>query len=77
MLKSLNTKAEKLYNEGRYDEALEVAKKALNLPETVGPDHPSTATSLNNLAEIYNIQGKYTQAEPLYKRGCCGSGEND
>ena len=46
MLNALNTKAEKLCNEGRYDETLEVAKKALNLAETFGPDHPSTATSL-------------------------------
>ncbi len=26
------------------------------------------ATSLNNLAELYRTQGKYEQAEPLYKR---------
>ena len=26
------------------------------------------AASLNNLAEIYRKQGKYAQAEPLYKR---------
>jgi len=30
--------------------------------------HPDTAISLNNLAEIYRVQGKYEQAEPLYKR---------
>ncbi len=26
------------------------------------------ATSLNNLAVLYQAQGKYTEAEPLYKR---------
>jgi tetratricopeptide (TPR) repeat protein len=26
------------------------------------------ATSLNNLAALYRAQGKYDQAEPLYKR---------
>ena len=26
------------------------------------------ATSLNNLAALYGAQGKYTEAEPLYKR---------
>ena len=26
------------------------------------------ATSLNNLASLYNDQGDYTKAEPLYKR---------
>ncbi len=25
-------------------------------------------TSLNNLAELYRAQGKYAEAEPLYKR---------
>ena len=31
-------------------------------------EHPSTATSLNNLALLYERQGKYEQAEPLYER---------
>ena len=26
------------------------------------------ATSLNNLAELYQAQGKYAEAEPLYQR---------
>jgi len=34
----------------------------------VGPDHPDTATSLNNLANLYWNQGKDEQAEPLYQR---------
>jgi tetratricopeptide (TPR) repeat protein len=33
-----------------------------------GADHPTTASSLNNLAALYYDQGKYEQAEPLYKR---------
>ncbi len=34
----------------------------------VRPEHPDTATSLNNLALLYDSQGKYEQAEPLYQR---------
>ena len=34
----------------------------------LGPEHPNTAASLNNLAALYNRQGKYKQAEPLYQR---------
>jgi tetratricopeptide (TPR) repeat protein len=30
--------------------------------------HPNTALSLNNLALLYHIQGKYEDAEPLYQR---------
>ena len=36
--------------------------------EVLGPMHPDTATSLNNLAILYDNQGKYDDAEPLYKR---------
>ncbi|MEO0458251.1 MAG: tetratricopeptide repeat protein [Cyanobacteria bacterium P01_A01_bin.114] len=33
-----------------------------------GPEHPSTATSLNNLAGLYESMGRYSEAEPLYVR---------
>ena len=29
-------------------------------------DHPDVASSLNNLAVLYDNQGKYNKAEPLY-----------
>ncbi len=31
-----------------------------------GPGHPDVATSLNNLAALYQTQGRYGEAEPLY-----------
>jgi len=31
-------------------------------------DHPDTATGLNNLALLYKSQGRYGEAEPLYRR---------
>ena len=34
----------------------------------MGPDHPDVAPSLNNLAGLYEAQGRYAEAEPLYKR---------
>jgi tetratricopeptide (TPR) repeat protein len=36
--------------------------------QQLGADHPSVATSLNNLAGLYRAQGKYSEAEPLYLR---------
>ena len=36
--------------------------------KALGPEHPDVATSLNNLASLYYAQGKYAEAEPLYKR---------
>ncbi len=32
------------------------------------PEHPDVAQSLNNLAELYRVQGRYAEAEPLYQR---------
>jgi CHAT domain-containing protein len=34
--------------------------------EVLGPRHPRTLTSLNNVAEFYHDQGRYGEAEPLY-----------
>jgi CHAT domain-containing protein len=34
----------------------------------LGPDHPDVAQSLNNLAELYRVQDRYSDAEPLYQR---------
>ncbi len=36
--------------------------------KALGPAHPEVATSLNNLAALYAAQGRYAEAEPLYKR---------
>jgi hypothetical protein len=34
----------------------------------LGANHPDTGSSLNNLAELYRAQDKYTEAEPLFQR---------
>ena len=58
-----------LYNQGRFSEALPLAQRALGMREkALGPDHPEVATGLNNLALLYQAQGRYADAEPLYKR---------
>ena len=47
-----------LYQAGRYDEALPFWKKVLKLGQReFGPEHPSTAILLNNLALLYQDQG--------------------
>ncbi len=56
-----------LYAQGRYDEALPFAKNALKLGEQeFGSDQRHTASFLNNLALLYQAQGRYAEAEPLY-----------
>ena len=65
----LNQEVIELRRTGKYDRGVVVAKKALEVAEnSVGADHPSVATSLNNLALLYYTQGQYASAEPLYKR---------
>ncbi len=65
----LNQQVIELYRTGKYDLAVIVAKKALEVVEkNAEPYHPDAARSLNNLTVLYSIQGQYAQAEPLYKR---------
>jgi tetratricopeptide (TPR) repeat protein len=65
----LNQEVMELSRTGRYDRALIMAKKALEVArKNVGPNHPDVAASLNNLGLLYRTEGHYAQAEPLYKR---------
>jgi tetratricopeptide (TPR) repeat protein len=67
--KRLNNQAVELYQQGKYNEAISLAEKALAIRKKVlGENHLDTATSLNNLAELYRSQGRYSEAEPLYKQ---------
>jgi tetratricopeptide (TPR) repeat protein len=64
---------EKLYglykSIGRYNEAKPLYARSLSIREQqLGPDHPDTAISLNNLAGLYKSMGRYNEAEPLYLR---------
>src|SRR5260370_12384263 len=53
----------------RYAEAEPLLQRSLAICEQqLGPLHPHTATSLNNLAMNYDEQGRYAEAEPLYQR---------
>ena len=59
----------RLYGEGKYAAATELAKAELaDNFKALGPDHPGTALSLNNLALLYYTQGKYDEAKPYYER---------
>jgi tetratricopeptide (TPR) repeat protein len=67
--KALNKQMAALYKQGRYAEAIPIAKNIQAILEkALGPDHPRVATGLNNLAVLYVSLGDYIQAEPLYQR---------
>ncbi|MFH1146747.1 MAG: tetratricopeptide repeat protein [Pseudomonadota bacterium] len=66
---TLEQEAVRLHKQGRYAEAIPYAERVLVIREkTLGPEHPDTAISLNNLAGLYRSLGDYAKAEPLYKR---------
>jgi tetratricopeptide (TPR) repeat protein len=67
--KQLNQQVIKLYQQGRYAEAIPVAEQVLAIREkALGAEHPDVAQSLNNLAALYQFLGDYAKAELLYQR---------
>ena len=61
--------AGRLHEQGKYDDALPIALRALAIREkALGPEHPEVARSLNNVAELYWTKGDSARAEPLYQR---------
>ena len=65
-LRALDQRIYKLYEEGKYREAIPLAEQAVATARRLhGPEDPATATSLNNLALLYQAMGAYARAEPL------------
>jgi CHAT domain-containing protein len=59
----------KLQRAGKYDEALPLAERALEIRETLlGTEHHDVAAAIGCLASIYLGRGEYVKAEPLFKR---------
>ena len=59
---------EKALQEGRLARAEKYFLEALSEAENRGASEEHLAASLNNLAGLYQAQGKYAEAEPLYQR---------
>jgi tetratricopeptide (TPR) repeat protein len=66
----LNELGMEQYRKAQYAQALESFQRSLAIREqALGANHPDVATSLNNLANLYQrAQGQYSKAEPLYQR---------
>ncbi|MGD1906766.1 MAG: tetratricopeptide repeat protein [Leptolyngbyaceae cyanobacterium] len=52
----------------RYDKAEIAYHQALKLIKQLNPEHISVTDGLKNLARLYCYQGRYGEAEPLYKQ---------
>jgi tetratricopeptide (TPR) repeat protein len=65
----LDQQVQELFKAGKYSEAIPPATQCLHLREqALGPEHPFTVLSLNNLAQLYVNMGDYAKAEPLLQR---------
>jgi class 3 adenylate cyclase/tetratricopeptide (TPR) repeat protein len=60
----LNNMAGRAYEEGRWNNCLELARRALEAKETIGDRWSAAVTSLN-VAEILTDQGRLEEAEPM------------
>ncbi len=68
-LRDAENQAGALYDQGRYEEALPFAMKAVRLGEQeFGANHQYYGTLINDLALLYYFQSRYAEAEPLYER---------
>lgn len=68
-LDRLAHQVDRLYQQGRYEQAMAVAARASDLSrQHLGEDHPIYARDLDNLALQYLAMGRYPEAEPLYRR---------
>jgi tetratricopeptide (TPR) repeat protein len=62
------TSGVKAFQQGDYTEAEKQYTAALRKAEEFGSQDPRLATSLSNLALLYEAQGRYAEAEPLHQR---------
>ncbi len=63
----LNEQTINLYQQGAFTEGIVVAEQVVELARFQwGKNHPNVATSCNNLAGLYESQGRYSEAETLY-----------
>ena len=65
----LNVSVVKLFKENKFDEAVPLAKRALEIRERLlPPDDPLVLTALGNLANLYNAKGDYSAAKKTFER---------
>jgi len=68
-VKALGDKADMLKLNRNYAEAALIWRQLLSFAkDTLGYDDPAVAISLNNLAELLQLQGQYKGAESLYRQ---------
>ena len=70
---SVNNLASVLWDQGKYEAAEEMHRRALEGREKVlGAEHPDTLISVYHLAYLFHIQKRYSEASLLYLRASEG-----
>jgi tetratricopeptide (TPR) repeat protein len=65
----LDRSADYFFGRQSFTQGIPLARDALAIREqALGPEHPDTATSLFNLANLLYYQGDIAEARPLYER---------
>ena len=72
------------FGQGKYEASQPLLEESMEkFRATLGPDHPDTLVSINDISVLFYMQGKYAAAEPLYveclekRRGTLGSNHPD
>ncbi len=69
LLPPSESRAQARFNLQAYTETESLFRKALAIQErTLGPEHPATANTLNNLSTYLDRRGRTEEAEPLQRR---------
>ena len=65
----LAARAEEALRRGEFRQAETLHEEVLAIhSKTLGEDNATTANSMSNLARVYDLQGRYADAEKLYRR---------
>lgn len=64
----LTTRINELYQQGKYDEAIPLAKRVLEIEQSRGPETVNVAAALSNLGELYFEKRNDGEAEKLFQK---------
>lgn len=69
VLKEMSKNATSLYNQGKYEQALNITIQICDLTrKQLGEEHPDFVARLNDIAFLYELMGKYGDSEAIHQQ---------
>ena len=66
------------FRQQQHDEAEELFRRGLGVQErSLGPEHPSVASTLNGLAAVYTARGRHSEAEGVLRRALAAADRDE